>query len=123
MALISSRNPSSFGQAVTFTATVSGAGGTPSGTVTFDDGGIAIGTATLSAGVAAFTTSTLKTGTHTLTAVYGANGTFGSGASPTLTQTVNEAADSVKLRALQVNVSKVVAQGSGQAISARSIVR
>ncbi len=117
VALTSSQNPSSFGQAVTFTATVSGAGGTPSGTVTFNDAGTAIGTATLSAGVAALTISTLKTGTHTLTAVYGGNGTFNPGTSPTLTQTVNIPADSVKLHALQVNVTKVVAQGSGQAIS------
>ncbi|WP_167558849.1 putative Ig domain-containing protein [Bradyrhizobium canariense] len=116
-ALASSQNPSSFGQAVTFTATVNGGGGTPSGTVTFNDAGTAIGTATLSAGVAAFTTSTLKTGTHAITAVYGGNGTFSPSTSPALTQTVNVPADSVKLHALQVNVTKVVAQGSGQAIS------
>ncbi|WP_196237396.1 putative Ig domain-containing protein [Bradyrhizobium elkanii] len=116
-ALASSQNPSSFGQAVTFTATISGVGGTPGGTVTFNDAGTAIGIATLSGGVAALTISTLKTGTHTITAVYGGNGTFAPSTSPALTQTVNIPADSVKLHALQVNVTKVVAQGSGQAIS------
>ncbi|WP_454632969.1 putative Ig domain-containing protein [Bradyrhizobium cenepequi] len=116
-ALASSQNPSSFGQAVTFTATVSSVGGPLGGTVTFNDAGTAIGTATLSAGVAAFTISTLKTGTHTITAVYGGNGTFSPSTSPALTQTVNVPADSVKLHALQVNVTKVVAQGAGQAIS------
>ena len=52
VALTSSQNPSVFGQSVTFTATVSATGGTPTGTVTFLDGGTSIGTATLSAGVA-----------------------------------------------------------------------
>jgi hypothetical protein len=116
-AIVSSLNPSSFGQPVTFTATINGPGGTPTGTVTFNDGGVAIGTAALSAGVAAFATSALKTGAHTITAVYGGNGSFGPSTSPALTQTVNVPADSLKLRALQVNVTKVVAQGSGQAIS------
>src|SRR5262249_42564320 len=35
----SSANPSVVGQSVTFTATVTGTGGTPTGTVTFQDGG------------------------------------------------------------------------------------
>src|SRR6185437_1505088 len=38
VALASSANPSSAGQNVTFTATVSGSAGTPTGTVTFRDG-------------------------------------------------------------------------------------
>ena len=45
--LTSAPNPSSYGQAVTFTATVSGQGGTPTGTVTFQDDGSSIGTGTL----------------------------------------------------------------------------
>jgi large repetitive protein len=48
--LSSSQNPSSFGQPVTFTATV--AGSSPTGTVTFLDGVTQIGTATLSGGTA-----------------------------------------------------------------------
>src|SRR4029077_1069048 len=56
--LTSSRNPSIFGQSVTFTATaspVAPGAGTPTGTVTFLDGGSPIGTGTLSEGVATFT--------------------------------------------------------------------
>lgn len=117
VALTSSQNPSSFGQAVTFTATVSGSGGTPGGTVTFNDSGAALSTATLSAGVATFSIATLKTGTHAITAVYAGNGTYSGSTSPGLTQTVSTPADSVKLHTLQANVTKVVGQGAGQIIS------
>jgi hypothetical protein len=115
--LASSVNPSNFGQAVTFTATVTGSGGTPVGTVTFKDAGSAFGTATLSGGNATFTISTLKSGTHTITAVYGGSAGFGGSTSAALIQTVNIPADSIKLRELQINVTKLVAQNSGQAIS------
>ncbi len=68
--LVSSLNPSTYGKAVTFTATVSSGVGTPTGTVTFKNGGAAMGTKALAGGVAAFTTSGLTGGTHTITAVY-----------------------------------------------------
>src|SRR5207247_1549549 len=62
----SSANPSTFGQSVTFTATVAAvlpAAGTPTGTVTFLDGASSIGTGTLSGGgVATFTTTSLAVG-------------------------------------------------------------
>jgi IPT/TIG domain len=45
--LASSANPSQAGQAVTFTATGTGPGGTPTGTVTFRDGGVTLGTVAL----------------------------------------------------------------------------
>ncbi|WP_295854411.1 IPT/TIG domain-containing protein [Tardiphaga sp.] len=115
--LSSSLNPSQFGQPVTLTATVTGAGGTPSGTVSFNDNGTAIGSAALSGGVAAFTTSALVVGSHTITASYGGSPTFAASTSPGLAQTVNVPLDSVRLRAMQLNVTKVVAQASGQAIS------
>src|SRR5262249_1252600 len=70
--LVSSLNPSSVGQPVTFTATVSATppgGGTPTGTVTFTvDGGSPVAV-TLSGVQATFTTSTLTQGTHTITVV------------------------------------------------------
>ncbi|MBR1194803.1 DUF11 domain-containing protein [Bradyrhizobium sp. AUGA SZCCT0240] len=116
-ALASSLNPSEFGKPVTFTATVTSSAGTPTGTVIFSDGGVAIGTATLAAGIASLTTSTLTVGSHTITASYGGAATFGPATSPALSQTVNTPADSVKLRALQVLVTPIVAQVSGQAIS------
>ena len=69
--LSSSSNPSVYGQAVTFAATVTSAGpSTPTGTVRFKDGTLGIGSATLSGGVATLTKSTLAVGTHTITAQY-----------------------------------------------------
>ena len=59
-----------FGQAVTFTATVSGPG-TPAGTVQFYDGSAALGQpVTLNSGVASLTTSSLSAGSHSIAAVY-----------------------------------------------------
>lgn len=116
-ALISSQNPSSYGQSVTFTATLSSSGGTPTGTVTFNDGGAAIGTSSLSAGAATFATTTLAVGHHAITATYNGSPAFNASTSPALTQSVGIPADSAKLRALQINATKVVAQSSGQAIS------
>jgi hypothetical protein len=115
--IASSLNPSNAGQAVTFTASVTGSGGPPTGTVTFKDGGTVIGTAALAGGVATLTTTALSVGSHTISASYGGSAVFGASASPALQQAVNVPADSIKLRQLQVAVTKVVAQNSGQAIS------
>src|SRR5207237_5612068 len=67
--LTSSPNPSTFGQSVALTATVSPS--TATGTVTFKDGSTSLGTGTLSNGTATLTLSTLAMGPHSLTAVYG----------------------------------------------------
>jgi Big-like domain-containing protein len=63
-------NPSQFGQAVTFTAQVTGTGPGPTGKVKFLDGTAGIGLATLNgSGVAKVTESTLAVGTHPITSV------------------------------------------------------
>lgn len=82
--VISSLNPSTFGQSVTFTATVISSGGVPTGTVTFMDGSSTLGTGTLSTGRATFTTATLSAGTHSITAVYGGSADFSGSTSPVL---------------------------------------
>ena len=73
-ALVSSLNPSAPGQPVTFTATVSAAGGggvTPDGSVTFTDGAATLDSVPLNAsGVAAYTTAALANGSHAITATY-----------------------------------------------------
>ncbi len=94
--LISSANPSSFGQSVVLTATVTSVGGTPTqGSVTFRDGANIIGTATLnSGGQASLTTSTLTAGSHSITAEYGGDSNFAGSTSPPLIQTVNPAVSS-----------------------------
>lgn len=116
-ALASSKNPSDVGQPVTFTATVTSAGGTPPGSVTFTDGSTTLGTVALASGVATLTTSSLALGSHTITAAFGGSPGFTGGASTPLIQSVNIPADSLKLRALQAMATPVVSQFSGQAIS------
>ncbi len=90
--LASSLNPSSFGQPVTFTATVSSAAGTPTGTVTFTIDGTPGAPVTLSGGVATFTTAGLSAGSHTVTAAYSGSGNFLESANAGLGQRVATAA-------------------------------
>jgi hypothetical protein len=98
---INSSSPTSvFGQSVTFTANVSGSGGTPTGTVSFLDGSATIGSGTLSGGVATFTTSTLSVGRHTITASYGGDNNFqGSTSSKAVAQSVQTAQTTTVLTA------------------------
>ena len=97
VALISSPNPSTYGQAVTLTATVSSSSGTPAGTVTFKNGTAALGTVTLTGGAASMTTTTLTPGTNAMTAVYNGNANFAGSASSILSQVVKPAARAVAL--------------------------
>ena len=87
--VVSSLNPSNSGQSVTFTATVSSASGTPTGTVTFNDGGTALGTVGMSGGQAQLSTSTLSAGKHSITVAYNGSSTYSTSTSAVLTQTVN----------------------------------
>ena len=65
-------NPSSFGQAVTFTVTVTPqVTGTPTGTVTFSDGSNQLGQSTLSEGTATLSTSRWRSAPISITVSYG----------------------------------------------------
>jgi hypothetical protein len=102
VALASNANPSSYGQSVTFTATVSaGSGGTPGGTVTFKNGSSTLGTANLNGGTASLATTTLTVGTHSIAAVYGGDGTHAGSTSSALSQVVNKAATTTALTSSQ----------------------
>jgi hypothetical protein len=86
----SSLNPSIFGQAVKFTATVGGDQGTPTGSVLFLSDGAVIGSGSLDAsGMATFTTPSLPVGFHQILAIYAGDGNFDSGISDPLTQEVD----------------------------------
>jgi hypothetical protein len=74
--VVTSTQPSSFGQAVTFTATVTAVNGIPGGTVTFKNGSSILGTVTLTGGSAQLQLSTLSGGNHIITALYNGSGTF-----------------------------------------------
>jgi hypothetical protein len=76
-AVSSNPNPSTFGQSVTFTATVTGSGGTPTGTVQFSAGTSSIGSAPLSNGTATVSTSSLPAGNNTITAAYSGDNNYG----------------------------------------------
>src|SRR5712692_2442114 len=98
--VVSSSSTSTYGQAVTFTATiavVSPGAGTPTGTVTFNDGATTLGTGSVSTtgGVTTGTFTTTNTqfgaGTHSITAVYSGDASFNTSTSSALTQTVNKA--------------------------------
>jgi Bacterial Ig-like domain (group 3)/Purple acid Phosphatase, N-terminal domain len=87
--LTSNNNPSITGQSVTFTATVTAAAGTPTGTVTFNDGSAVLGTGTLSGGKATCTTKSLSVGSHPITASYGGDPNNDVSTSSVVVQVVN----------------------------------
>lgn len=93
-ALASSVNPSTLGQPVTFTATVTVVGQpiVASGNVTFTDNGTNIGSSALNAGVATLTVTNLASGQHNIVA-FNAGGPTAEAPSQSapLVQTVNQA--------------------------------
>ena len=101
LALTANPPSSVYGQAVTFTATVSfvpPGGSVPTGTVTFRDGNTVIGSGTLNAaGQATFTTTNLAVGAHTIDAVYGGDANYTGSTSPPLPFTVSRAPTSTTL--------------------------
>jgi hypothetical protein len=87
--LRTSQNPAVFGAAVTFTATVTGAGSAPTGTVSFIDTKLTLATVTLNAsGVATYTTSSLSIGTHNIHAQYNGSSQYNASSSNVVSQTV-----------------------------------
>src|SRR5206468_8021308 len=89
IAIASTPNPSSFGQGVTLTATVSPDAAT--GVVTVYDGAIAIGSTGLSSGQAQFTTRSLTPGLHSLRVVYSGDSNYLPSSSTVAVQTVTGA--------------------------------
>jgi uncharacterized repeat protein (TIGR03803 family) len=90
--LTSSPNPSTRGQAVTFTAVVASSAGIPPDgeTVSFMKGKTTLGTGLLSGASASFTTSTLGSGTFPITAVYGGDPNFAASTSNVVEQVVTK---------------------------------
>ena len=98
-------NPSSsvFGQSVTFTASVGvvvpGAG-TPTGTVTFQEGSTVLDTGTLGAsGTVSFTTSALPVGSNSITATYSGDPNFVTSSSSATSFVVSQASTTTGLSA------------------------
>jgi hypothetical protein len=87
--ITSSPSPSTFGQAITFTATITSPTVMPTGPVTFAVGKMMLGTAQLSGGKAKFTISTLAVGSTRVTATYYGNSNVAK-TSASVTQTVHQ---------------------------------
>ena len=97
VSLVSSANPSTVGQSITFTATVSNSAGgiNPTGTISFYDGFNLLGSQAINASyMATYTTSTLTNGMHSITAQFvpSADTQLQSSTSPILSQDVQAAA-------------------------------
>ncbi len=103
--LATSASTASYGQSVTFTATVTPSTGvTATGTVTFKSGSTVLGTATLVNGKATFSTSSLSVGSHTITAVYGGSTSVTGSTSAGLTESVTKAATRTTLKASATSI-------------------
>jgi hypothetical protein len=122
--LSSNTNPSTYGQAVTLKASVSGQfGGLATGTVTFSFNGAALGTADLSGGVASLTTNALPVSADQITAVYGGSASFTGSTSDPVSQVVGPGISIVtvtpsssNITNVQVLTEKVLVTGAGQTV-------
>jgi hypothetical protein len=147
--LASSRNPSTMGESVTFTASVGSdvllasldfdiAKSNPlSGDVIFKNGSETLGSGTLNGeGIATLTTSALAWGSHTITAEYAGNSNFNGSASSGLTQVVlvepeqpvapvavNDAAGTLEGQAVSVAVLGNDTAGSNNSLSIQSVTQ
>ncbi|WP_161570822.1 Ig-like domain repeat protein [Granulicella sibirica] len=89
--IVSSKNPSVFGDQIGITFKVTGTAQQPTGTVTLMDQGTTLTTVTLNAsGVATYPISNLTIGDHPLTATYSGDTTHAGSTSTVLTQRVQE---------------------------------
>jgi MYXO-CTERM domain-containing protein len=111
VALDSSANPSIAGGIVKLTATVTGTGATPTGSMTFSENGTTLSTVALDGSAkAALDMPSLTVGTHSIVATYGGDGLYPAGSTATLVQVVDKAAT------LTVVASSVNPSGPGQEV-------
>jgi hypothetical protein len=87
-ALYSSRNPSFFGESITFTAYVTPSDAT--GVVEFHDGTATLGSVPLTGSNAFFLTSSLSPGVHSIVAIYTGDSGHNAATSPPLIETVTQ---------------------------------
>lgn len=114
--LASNLNPAVYGQSVTFTATVSSASGTPTGTVQFYNGSVGIGSGTLANGKTSISVSSLPAGSDSITATYQGSTTFASSTSAPVNQVVNGISTSTGL------TSSLNPSGYGQLVTLTATV-
>src|SRR5262245_16980378 len=93
-----SDNAATYGQVVTFSASVTAVSATllqPSGTVTFTDGATTLGTAAVVAGTATLTVSSLDVGSHTINATFDGDLNFQVSAGSAVTEDISPATLSI----------------------------
>jgi len=108
--LTAAPNPSTAGQKVTLTATVSP--GNPTGTVSFFDGANLLGTTSVASGVAALSTAALSAGNHSLTATYSGDANNATSTSAAVNESVTGGTGSTTPN--PVSVSPASGGGSSQ---------
>ncbi len=113
----SSKNPSTFGDAVTLTGVVTptaSAPGSPTGTVTFTEGGAVLGTAPVTTvggqRQASITLDSLSGGTHEIKATYSGDATYGGSSSAAYAQVVQRAVSTLAVN----NVIEVLGDNGGR---------
>ncbi len=130
VSLTASPNPLLYGTQVTFTATLSGGGARPTGTVTFLDGTTTLGAAPLIDGTATYSTTALVIDSHSITAGYGGDGNYAASSSPavvvsvskTLTPIVSVTPSSSEITTAQaLKVTIAVNDGTGNATATGSV--
>jgi hypothetical protein len=131
-AMSSSANPSTNGQAVTFSATLTPSNAT--GSVQFLDGATVLGTTTLTNGAASLSTSALSVGSHSITVSYAGDANCNPVTSAALNQTVNKAPSTTTLSAsaativygqtvdLTASVSPAAATGTVQFLDGATVL-
>lgn len=97
VSLVSSLNPVFSMNPVTFTASVSSAAGSPTGSINFFDGQTLLSSVPLAQGAATYTTSSLAIGAHSIIARYSGDANFANVNSSTLIQTVEDFTLSVSI--------------------------
>jgi uncharacterized repeat protein (TIGR03803 family) len=126
-----SPNPLTVGQSATLQATVTGAGGTPTGTVSFSADGIGLGSTTLSDGIASITASSagVPPGSYPVIAKYSGSSTFNASTSSAVKAVVNKAPTVTTMTAQPNPVTRpaactltaTVARNSGAGVSRGSV--
>ncbi|HXO32734.1 MAG TPA: FG-GAP-like repeat-containing protein [Candidatus Acidoferrales bacterium] len=109
----SSQNSAMVGQSITFTGRVVGSFGSPTGTVTFQDGSTQLGIGTLSGGGATFQTQSLAAGIHNITATYSGDSNFNTSASSVLSQTVDHPGTPTGAYTITVNATGTAGTNRG----------
>jgi autotransporter-associated beta strand protein len=109
-----SANPATYGDTVTLTASVTGHGQTPTGTVTFKEDATVLGMQTLDiTGSAALSTNDFSAASHSITAVYSGDVNYQPSSSSTLSLVVNKAALSITASNQTKVYGQTVAFGNG----------